>query len=149
MPLNRSPSIVLRGLGFCAACAWVLACAHGPPSGGLPTLRPVAEAFLERVRWRDFDGAAQLLISDRRAPFKRARERLGDDRELSITDYEMGEAELHDGGMAATVKARISWFRLPSTFEHTELVVSRFVFEDGSWLLSSQTAGPFLPELAP
>ncbi|HME90395.1 MAG TPA: hypothetical protein VKE49_03165, partial [Myxococcaceae bacterium] len=46
-------------------------------------------------------------------------------------------------GSTALVISRMSWMRLPSLSETTQLVTSEFVLRDGSWLLARQSGGPF------
>ncbi len=101
-----------------------------------------------RVRWKDFRGAAELVVPERRDGFGNAREAKRDTRDLSITDYQLEDARLSPDGTRATVVSRISWTRLPSVSENSDLVTSEFVFRDGSWLLARQDAGPFAGELS-
>ncbi|MHB8874761.1 MAG: hypothetical protein ACYC8T_13815 [Myxococcaceae bacterium] len=137
----------LRVLLFLAP-AVLAACAHVPRSGGLETLKPAIETFHQRIRWKDFRGASELVVAERRADFEKARHDLNDARDLSISDYQLEDVRLLDEGMRAIVVSRISWVRLPSVSEHTDLVTSEFVFE-GVWLLARQDLGPFTPELEP
>src|SRR5215467_3753856 len=43
------------------------ACAHGSKLVSAEEMRSTAESFHERIRWRDYRGAAELLIPGRRA----------------------------------------------------------------------------------
>jgi hypothetical protein len=45
------------------------------------------------------------------------------------------------------VVSRVSWMRLPSVTEKTELVTTELIRKDGVWLLSRQQGGPFAREL--
>lgn len=123
------------------------ACAHTPKSTGMEGLKPVVEDFHKRIRWKDFRGAARHLIPERREAFVRARSELHDERDLSITDFEILEAVLEPDGMRATVTTRLQWMRLPSASEQTATVTSEFVFRDGTWLLERMLDGPFAGEL--
>ncbi len=124
------------------------ACAHGPKLGTAEEIRSAAESFHERIRWRDFHGAAELLVPERRGPFEEALKARGDQRDLSISDYELEQERISADGKTATVLSRVSWTRLPSVTEKTELVTSEFIRRDGSWLLSRQQGGPFALELS-
>lgn len=123
------------------------ACAHTSKSTGLEGLRPVVEDFHQRIRWKDFRGAARHLIPERRGDFLKARSDMQDERDLSITDFEILEVGLEPDGMRATVTSRFQWMRLPSASEQTATVTSEFVFRDGAWLLERQLEGPFAGEL--
>lgn len=123
------------------------ACAHTPTSTGMEGLRPVVEDFHKRLRWKDFRGAARHLIPERREDFLRMRRELHDERDLSITDFEILEAAIAPDGMRAVITTRFQWMRLPSASEQTATVTSEFVFREGAWLLERQLDGPFEGEL--
>jgi hypothetical protein len=133
---------------FCALAAFALgACAHGPKLGTAEEIRSTADSFHQRIRWRDFRGAAELLIPERRARFEHALKVSGAERDLSISDYELEQERISADGTVATVVSRVSWMRLPSVTEKTELVTSELIRKDGVWLLSRQQGGPFAREL--
>lgn len=123
------------------------ACAHTPHSTGMEGLKPVVEDFHKRIRWKDFRGAARHIVPESREPFLRGREEHNDDRDLSITDFEILEIALAPDGMKATVTTRLGWLRLPSPSEQTATVTSEFVFRDEEWLLERMEGGPFAGEL--
>lgn len=132
---------------FGALAAFVLgACAHGK-LGTAEEIRTTADSFHQRIRWRDFRGAAELLVPERRERFEHALKVRGDERDLSISDYELEQERVSADGTVATVVSRVSWTRLPSVVEHSELVTSELVRKDGVWLLSRQQGGPFGREL--
>jgi hypothetical protein len=123
------------------------ACAHTPQSTGLEGLRPVVEDLHKRIRWKDFRGAARHIVPERREAFLQARRELQDERDLSITDFEVLEVTLEPDGMRAIVTTRFQWMRLPSPSEQTATVTSEFVFQQGAWLLVRMFEGPFDGEL--
>ncbi|MCY1033174.1 MULTISPECIES: hypothetical protein [Corallococcus] len=123
------------------------ACAHTPPSSDLDALRPVVEGFHKNLRWRNYRALSTFLVPEERQDFERQRRELHDDRDLTVTDYEIESVKLSEDGKRATVHSRIQWMRLPSASEQTEAVTSEFVFRDGVWLLEKQQAGPFAGEL--
>jgi hypothetical protein len=109
-------------------------------------LRPVVEDFHQRIRWKDFRGAAKYLVPESREGFLRARAERHDDRDLSITDFELLDVQLAPDGMRATVVTRMQWMRLPSPSEQTATVTSDYVFRDKAWLLERMQEGPFAGE---
>src|SRR5437868_3482545 len=96
-------------------------CAHVPKSGGIETLKPAADTFHQRIRWRDYRGAAELLVPERREAFGKARAEKHDDKDLTISDYQLEDARLFGDGDRALVVSRISWVRLPSVSENSDL----------------------------
>ncbi len=86
-------------------------------------------------------------MPERRERFEQALKARADERDLSISDYELERERISADGKSATVESRVSWTRLPSVSEKTELVTSELVRRDGSWLISRQQGGPFAREL--
>jgi hypothetical protein len=123
------------------------ACATTPKKSNLEALKPTVESFHQLIRWRDYRSAARLVVPERRQDFLRSRVEKHDDRDLTITDYEIEDVKLSDDGRRATVQSRVQWMRLPSASERNALVTSEFVFREGAWLLERQLEGPFEGEL--
>lgn len=123
------------------------ACATTSNKSNLEALKPAVERFHEAIRWRDYRAASRLIVPERQADFQRARIELHDERDLTITDYEIQDVKVSEDGQRATVQSRIQWMRLPSASERTALVTSEFIFRNGAWLLERQLEGPFEGEL--
>jgi len=98
------------------------------------------------VRWKDFVGAGELVVPERRESFERARKANHDARDLSIMEYELEDIRIQDRSRAVVV-SRMSWMRLPSVSVTTDVVTSEFVAINGTWFLARQDAGPFVEEL--
>ena len=127
---------------FFASCATV-------PKGEAEDLKPAMRALYQSFRWKDFRGAAEMMVVERRDAFVKARTRLKDDRDLFITNFELEDAKLSGDMLIAKAVTRISWYRLPSNTEKTATVTNVFVWKGGVWLLESMDDGPFedlLPE---
>lgn len=124
------------------------ACATLKGQGDLELLKPAIENFHQRARWKDFRGASELVVPEKRAAFLAAREALRDDKDLNITDYSLEDATIQPNLTEAVAVTRVSWFRLPSASEQSATVRSRFVWRDGAWLLDGQDGGPFASELS-
>jgi hypothetical protein len=126
-----------------------LACAHGERGGGSAEgAQSAAELFHHRARWKDYGGAALLLVPERRPAFEQARQRLADERDLSIADYQLEEISLGADQRTARVVSHVSWYRLPSISQRDDLVVTELQWSDGSWLVARQSGGPFAGELS-
>jgi hypothetical protein len=141
----RSAFALVASLALIASAG--LGCAHANKTRSLEGAKVAAESFFERIRWRDYRGAAELVVPDRREAFIRARAELRDDQDLSITDYQLENIDLSAEGAQAKVTARIAWMRLPSATERTETVVSELVLAEGTWYVERQDKGPFVREL--
>ncbi|MDX2010964.1 MAG: hypothetical protein SFW67_12265 [Myxococcaceae bacterium] len=128
------------------ACAALSACATMRNKPDVEELKPTIEAFHQRARWKDFRGAADLIVPERRTSYVKARLKTDDERDLFITDYELEDAKISSDGTAEVV-SKMTWYRLPSASTKTTVVVSVFVWREGKWWLESQDDGPF-PELA-
>jgi hypothetical protein len=139
---------VIRLLAVLLVLALGGACAHTlKKTSDLQSLRPVVEGFHQRVRWKDYRLAALYLTPERRQDFERGIRERQDERDLSITDYEIEGVQFAEEGQRAIVTSRIQWMRLPSASERTDTVTSEFIYRDGTWLLERQLGGPFDDEL--
>lgn len=131
------------------ALAGLSACAHVREKGDLEDLKPTLEAFHQRLRWRDYRGAADFLVAERRTSFTRARLARNDDRDLSFTDYQLEDCDISKDVKTASCVSRMGWIRLPSPSEEQAVVTSVWTWDGYAWRLKSQDGGPFQPELAP
>lgn len=132
--------VSLAGLFFCA-CATV-------PKADQEQLKPTIEGFHKAVRWKDYRQASDLLVPELRTVFTKERLKLDDDKNLTITEYELEDARVASDGMSASVVSKVSWFRLPDTTVKSATPTSQFVWREAHWLLESMDEGPF-PELKP
>jgi hypothetical protein len=129
------------------ALALIGSCAHLARGDGAEGARKAADLFHHRVRWKDYGGAAHLLAPELRQRFEKARRTLGDERDLSISDYQLDEIEVAPDVSTAKVASKISWNRLPSLSQHEDSVLTELALRDGAWLIVRQTGGPFDGEL--
>ncbi|XXF79817.1 hypothetical protein P2318_08690 [Myxococcaceae bacterium GXIMD 01537] len=134
-----------RSLALLLALA-LAGCAHTKKSA-LEDLKPVVDGFHQRIRWKDFRGAARAIVPERRDAFEKARRDLKDEDDLSVTDYEIEDVKVSPDGQRAQVISRIQWMRLPSVSAKTATVTSEFIYRDGAWMLERQLDGPFAGEL--
>lgn len=127
---------------------WLLcACAHRPTHDGVEGLKKAIDTFDQRVRWKDFRGAMQMLVPERREGFDEGRRAKNDEKDSSVTEIETEDAQMAPDGSRAIVLSRYSWMRLPSTSVKSERVTSEWVFLGGTWYLARQVGGPFEEEL--
>ncbi|MCL2626637.1 MAG: hypothetical protein FWD46_07485 [Cystobacterineae bacterium] len=132
---------------FCLALPSLLACSQH--AGNLSTLKPRIEKFHQAIRWKDFSAASKILQPQKQSLFLNARLQSNDIHDLSITDYELEEAEVSTDGKTAVCTSRLSWFHLPHINEQNALVRSHFVWENKNWYLERQENGPFQELAAP
>lgn len=131
---------------FFGVVALALSCAHSPPTGERSGPVGASEAFWKRARWRDWRGAAEVIVPERQKQFEKAREVQGDEKDLTLTDYELLEAKPAIEGKAVVV-TKVSWIRLPSVTEKTDTVTTELVQLGSVWFVAQQDSGPFAPEL--
>ncbi|MBX5483792.1 MAG: hypothetical protein IRZ16_18370 [Myxococcaceae bacterium] len=140
------PAALLVVAGLVLSLA--IACAHRPTGGDPESARRTADLFHHRIRWKDYGGASLLLVPEKREAFEEARRLLNDSRDLTISDYQLDELQLVEGGTAARVVSKIFWYRLPSVSAREDTVVTDFVYRDGTWMIARQVGGPFDEELS-
>lgn len=136
LALGPMRALVIALTHFVMGCATVRA-------PDLDELKPTVEAFHQRVRWKDFRSAAELVVPEHRDAFIKARSTGKDERDLFISDFQLEDARLAPDRAAALAVSKISWYRLPSSTEITATVTSTFVWRENTWLLDSQDDGPF------
>ena len=124
------------------------ACATTRKKGDLEDLKPTVESFHRHLRWRDFRGASDFMLRELRPGFLRARLDKNDDRDLTVSDYQLEDCTVSADVRTATCVSRLQWFRLPSSTEASDVITSVFVWDGRNWRLKSQDKGPF-PELLP
>jgi hypothetical protein len=129
LPLTRTALLVAL-----AACATV-----SGARGDLEALKPALENFHKRLRWQDFHGAAELLVPERRDAFVAQSDQRN--------DFELLEVDVEPEGKRATGVSKISWFRLPDANQQTKTVRTVMLWNGATWLIESQSAGPFAADL--
>ena len=124
-------------------------CLTSRQRGDVEDLKPTVESFHRHLRWRDFRGASDFMIKEKRAGFLHARLERNDDRDLTVSDYQLEDCVVAADVRTATCVSRLMWFRLPSPSESSDVITSVFIWDGRNWRLKSQDKGPFQPELAP
>ncbi|MFN0062135.1 MAG: hypothetical protein ACKVPX_06440 [Myxococcaceae bacterium] len=124
-------------------------CAHLSGGGPSADIKAAADEFHKRARWRDFIGVSELVVSEKREAFEDARRIGEDDRDLTITDYEVLDVRAAPDGDSGRVVSRVQWLRLPSPTERTAQVRTELVKREGAWFVKSQDDGPFVAVLRP
>ncbi|MCC6333015.1 MAG: hypothetical protein IT380_03385 [Myxococcales bacterium] len=123
------------------------ACATLSGKGDPEEIKPAIESFHQALRWKDYRGAADRLVPERRAAFIKARLKNEDERDLFITDFQLEDAVVAADQMSATVVSKLSWYRLPDGTEKKAVITTSMVWRDSAWLVESQDEGPFSAEL--
>lgn len=122
----------------------LLACAGQNAGGQSPeALKKAAETFFRQVRWRDYTGAADSIVPEKRDAFSRARRTHHDERDLEITDYDLEQIQLAPDALSGSAVTNLGWTRLPSVTVQSAEVGTDFVYRDGRWLVLRMDGGPF------
>jgi len=113
-----------------------------PACGGMK-LRSQSKNLDERVtkyhdsfRWRDYEGASELVQPSMRRDFRAAAEAVQHD--LNVTDYQINRISLAESGREATVVVTRGFFKMPSVTVQQQELRQRWIQIQGDWYL----AGP-------
>ena len=124
----------------------LLGCAHAQ-KGDRPTeMKKAAQHYLTAVRWNDWASASQLIVPERRDAFMAARRKGRDERDLTVSDFELEQLKMAPDALSGRVEAEISYTRLPSVSVKTEDTTLFLVFRNGNWYVDHEIGGPF-PDL--
>jgi hypothetical protein len=123
-----------------------LACAHGQRDDRGTALKKAAHQYLISVRWSDWMSASQLIVPEKRDAFMHARRKGHDERDLSISDFEIEEVKMAPDTLSGEVTAELNYTRLPSVTVKTEDTTLFLIWRDGRWLVDHEVGGPF-PDL--
>jgi hypothetical protein len=123
-------------------------CATTRNKGDVADLKPTVEAFHRHLRWKDFRGATDFMVQEKRAGFIKARLERNDDRDLTVSDYTLEDCTIAGDQRTADCISRLNWIRLPSVSETSEVVTCKFAWDGHNWKLYGMENGPFQPELA-
>src|SRR5262245_8802487 len=85
------------------------ACVHTTLAVRGETLKPAAEAFHQSIRWRDFKAASGMIVPERRTAFDSARRAMKDEKDLTISDYQLDELKVAPNGEKGWVTSHVSW----------------------------------------
>jgi hypothetical protein len=119
-----------------------LGCAHIRGGGDQDDAEHQQELYCKALHWKDYDAGSLLLFVDQRADWRRARDKLHDERDLSVTACDLREMRLNATKDAAQAFVKISWYRLPESVEKTEEAEERWIYRGGKWQLFEEHGGP-------
>jgi hypothetical protein len=120
-----------------------LGCAHARSHGGdQDDAEKQVELYCKALHWKDFDAASLLLLADERSDWRRARDRLHDERDLSVTACDLREMRLNAAKDTGQAFVKVSWYRLPESVEKTEEIEQRWIYRGGKWQLFEEHGGP-------
>jgi hypothetical protein len=136
-------------VGLLLVGAGLQACSHTRGSGSLESLKSAGETFLQRLRWRDFRGAGELILSERRERYDTFVGGFADENDLTLSDYQIEDVRLSPKHVGrGLVVARVRWVQMPSVSEQNAVITSEFVYRDGAWFLGRQDKGPLVSALS-
>jgi hypothetical protein len=125
-----------------AALLPTLGCAHVRGGGDQDDAEHQVELYCKALHWKDLDAASLLFLADQREAWRRARDKLHDERDLSVTACDLREMRLSPLKDSAQAFVKVSWFRLPESVEKTEEVEQRWLYRGGKWMLFEEHGGP-------
>jgi len=138
----------LNGLRFLALLVFVfvgVACDMATPPTSV-SLEDAGGKFLERLRWRDYQGAASYMAPELRQDFL---DRMSLLKDLKVVDTRLEAIELGEGATNALTRGTVEYYLLPSITVQTLTLEQEWIYEPGShtqpgfWLIT--TPFPFIP----
>jgi hypothetical protein len=118
-------------LALLLALGSLLACRHIDPWTHEYKLENAQLAYTQSMRWGRFDQASQWIAPDDRARFFRdAEEQLQDVR---ISEYDIGELEMGDGGKSATVRVSYRVYDMRTLIEREVRETQEWSYDEGAW----------------
>ena len=127
----RKTFLCLAGLGS------LLACRHIDPWTHEYNLQQAQLAYTQSMRWQNFDKASQWIPQDDRARFLREAGQL---RDVRISEYDIGELEVRDGGKAASVRVSYRLYDMQTLIERNVLETQEWSYGDEGWRVRSKLA---------
>lgn len=127
----RKTFLCLAGLGS------LLACRHIDPWSHEYNLQQAQLAYTQNMRWQNFDKASQWIAADDRARFFREAGQL---RDVRISEYDIGELEVRDGGKAASVRVSYRLYDMQTLIERNVLETQEWSYGDDGWQVRSKLA---------
>jgi hypothetical protein len=127
----RKTFLCLAGLGS------LLACRHLDPWTHEYNLQQAQLAYTQSMRWQNFDKASQWIPQDDRARFFREAGQL---RDVRISEYDIGELEVRDGGKAASVRVSYRLYDMQTLIERNVLETQEWSYDDDGWQVRSKLA---------
>ena len=127
----RKTFLCLAGLGS------LLACRHIDPWTHEYNLQQAQLAYTQNMRWQNFDKASQWIPQDDRARFLREAGQL---RDVRISEYDIGELEVRDGGKAASVRVSYRLYDMQTLIERNVLETQEWSYGDEGWRVRSKLA---------
>jgi hypothetical protein len=117
----------------------LLACRHIDPWTHEYNLEQAQLAYTQSMRWGQFDKASLWISPDDRARFFREAQAL---RDVRISEYEIGELEMGDGGTSATVRVSYRVYDMRTLIEREVRETQEWSFDDdrNRWQVRSQIA---------
>lgn len=97
--------------------------------------------FVKRVRWLDYQGAAQHMVEVDRQGFL---DRFAEDEDLRVVDFEIERIDFRDDGLQVEVRYILEYYRLPSVTVKKERFKLEWEFREekkmmpGTWLITTE-----------
>jgi hypothetical protein len=120
-----------------AALAALPGCRHLDPWSHEYNLQQAQLAYTQNMRWQNFDKASQWVPADDRARFFRESDAL---RDVRISEYDIGEIEMGDGGKSAVVRVSYRLYDMRTLIERSLLETQEWSYGDEGWRVRPKLA---------
>ncbi|HUU01152.1 MAG TPA: hypothetical protein VM425_06935 [Myxococcota bacterium] len=96
--------------------------------------------FHHDLRWKYFKAAAARVDPRSSRSFLDSLE--DNEKDLNITEWEIRDVTLSQGGKRAKIRVRLKYFKMPSTVLQDETIEQVWEQKNDAWVLVEQTGGP-------
>jgi hypothetical protein len=127
----RKTLVIVLGLGS------LVACRHLDPWTHEYNLERAQLAYTQSMRWGKFDEASVWIGAEDRPRFFREAEQLHDVR---ISEYDIGELEMGEGGKSATVRVSYRVYDMRTLIERELLETQEWNYTDEGWMVRPKIA---------
>ena len=124
-----------QSLALLFALGSLLACRHIDPWTHEYNLENAQLAYTQSMRWGKCEQASQWIAPADRPRFFREAEQLQDVR---ISEYDIGELEMADGGKSATVRVSYRVYDMRTLIEREVRETQEWSFAENGWQVRSK-----------
>jgi hypothetical protein len=125
----RKALVIVLGLGS------LVACRHLDPWTHEYNLEKAQLAYTQSMRWGKFDEASVWIAPADRTRFFREAEQL---RDVRISEYDIGELDMGDGGKSATFRVSYRVYDMRTLIEREVLETQEWSYGDEGWQVRSK-----------
>ena len=114
----------------------LMACSHLQGSGSPDELDHTLDLYWKAFRWQDPVAGSSFVLPSARGTWLRRRD--AEAKDLTVTSFEVQGERVDPDGQTARTYIKVTWFKLPSTVEQSDLVEQRWIYDRGNWQVTAE-----------